>query len=101
MKEAPPEHDFTGNLEEWEERVVMNATLFRVHRYWQGQRWQSDTASFPQAVTAVALCEDDPNKPGSRATVTAIAESGRFIVIPPTRFAYYLAKMEERDGKKG
>jgi hypothetical protein len=95
------EHNFTGNLEDWEERVVMNAVLFRVRRYWRGQEWQSETASFQQAVTAVAMCEDDPKKPGSRAIIHAVTESGRFIAVPAARFAYYLDKLGKRDGKAG
>lgn len=70
-----PEHTFPSNLDEWEDSVILNSTLFTCFTFrGRGTRHTEEFKSFEEAIQAAG---DDP-----RALVYAVAESGRFVCIP-------------------
>jgi hypothetical protein len=97
----PLEHDFNVTADQWEAAVFRNATSFRLHRYWRGGRSEAEVATFPEAVTTATMALDDPAAPGARVIVYAVADTGRFIAIPPQRWQHYLEVWEKVHGQAG
>lgn len=86
------EHDFTGTVVQWEERVFLNAAYFRVHRFYgEGQHDSCEIDTFENAIRTVGSVRQDPATPNARATIYAIAASGRFTMLDEKKWAYYLS----------
>jgi hypothetical protein len=80
--------DFTGNLEDWEERVFRTAVLFRVHRFYgMGATDRAELTNFREALTMCAL---ELRKPGHRVMVYAVADTERWFLIPQDQWLKYL-----------
>jgi hypothetical protein len=80
------EHDFTGTREEWEERVILNAVTFRVHRYIDGGG--HDSMEIKDYEEALKLVGREMGS-GKRLLLYAITESGRYVVVPQNKYRYY------------
>lgn len=94
---VPSDSDFTGNLEDWEDRVFQNADHFRVHKFFgRGGHDQIETTDFGEAMRLVV---EVGKTPGHRAMVYVVTVSGRSCVIPKERYAH-CAEMwvAKRDG---
>lgn len=88
------EHDFTGTRVDWEMRVFLNATSFRIHRFYgHGQHDSLECATFEDAIRAVGSARRDPN---ARVTVYAITASGRFTLLDENRWAEFLGANQAR-----
>jgi hypothetical protein len=87
----PSEHDFSGTVDQWEERVFLNAAYFRVHRFYgQGQHDSTDADTFETAVRTVGSVRQDKTMPGARATIYAVTASGRFTMLAEKYWLRYL-----------
>ena len=83
----PSEHDFTGERDQWEERVFINAELFRVHRFYgQGQHDSQDARSFTDAICIVGSARRDTSYPNARVTLYAVTASGRSTLLPEDKW---------------
>ena len=79
--------DFTGNLVDWEERVFRNAMGFRLHRFYgQGGADRAQVLTFPEAVK---MCQAELKRPGVRVMLYAVAQSGRWFLIPEKQWPHY------------
>lgn len=91
-------HSFVGSSDDWEQRVFVNAVLFRMHRFSQGARDQSETSDF---VEAVRVCREAlVENPHARIIIYAVTEQGRFVSLPLRRWDHYLAIWRERNVPK-
>jgi hypothetical protein len=80
-----PDANFTGTLEEWDDRVVLHATSFRVWRFTPKGR---DSADFPDFVPAMRAALGAMRE-GKAVLVYAVAETGRHQALVPTRWEHY------------
>jgi hypothetical protein len=80
-----PDANFTGTLEDWDDRVFLHATSFRVWRFTPEGK---DSADFPDFVPAIRAAIDEMHK-GCAVLVYAVAESGRHQALVPTRWEHY------------
>lgn len=88
------EHDFVGTLEEWEERVFLRASHFRLHRisFDNTKRDTNETENFEEAMhLALASLEER-----YRVMVYALTESGRYFCIPQERWPSCLVKWRRK-----
>ena len=81
--------DFTGNLQDWEERVFKEAELFRLHRYIGSAGGISDRAELKDFRQALKLAVLELRK-GNRVMVYAVAKTGRWFQIPEKQWHQYL-----------
>lgn len=78
-----PEHNFTGTLDEWEERVFRNATHFNVYkRLGRGNSESKELKTFPEAVE---FAKRDP-----LFLVYAVTASERFFCVERKNWDKYL-----------
>ena len=76
---VPSAHDFTGNLEDWERRIFLNAEYFRVHRFYgQGRHDSMQTTDFLKALERA----NEELALGRRVLIYVVTIEGRFVVIP-------------------
>ena len=92
LNHRPSEHDFTGTVDQWEERVFLNAAYFRVHRFYgQGQHDSCEMGTFEDAVRTVGSVRQDKTRLNARTSIYAVTASGRFTLLAEKRWAEYLA----------
>jgi len=85
------ENDFDCDVGTWEERVFRAAAKFRVHRFYgHGQHDSCEVGSFEDAVRTVGSVRQDKSMPNARATIYAVAASGRFTLLTEARWEQYL-----------
>lgn len=92
----PPDEDFTGLLEDWDDRVFMHADHFRLHRFHgNGEHDRAETPDFAHAMVMAV----DALKEHKRVIVYAITATGRYQALVPKRWGHYatlwLAKVEK------
>jgi hypothetical protein len=80
-----PDANFTGTLEDWDDRVFLHAESFRVWRFTPKGR---DSAEFPDFVQAIRAALG-AMKEGMAVLVYAVAETGRHQALVPTRWEHY------------
>lgn len=94
-----PDDNFTGLLEQWDDRVFTHADHFRLHKFFgNGQHERFTTKDFAQAMVAAA---DALKVPNQRVIVYAVTATGRYQALVPSRWNHY-AKLwlEARRGDK-
>lgn len=75
--------DFTGNREDWERRVFLNAEHFRVHRFYgKGQHDHAKVKDFPEALR---MCGREMRQ-GRRVLIYAVTAEGRFVALPQNQW---------------
>jgi hypothetical protein len=79
----PSEHDFSGSLEDWEDRVFINAEHFTVCRKVEG-KGGVETKRFARFEQAQGEAGDDP-----RALVYVVTASGRSVCLIRARWDHY------------
>lgn len=80
--------DFTGNLEDWEQRIFRDVELFRLHRYYgMGSTDRAEVHDFREALKLAVL---ELRKPGHRVILYAVAKTGRWFQIPQDQWYKYL-----------
>ena len=85
------ENDFACTAIEWDARVFRNAAKFRVHRFYGlGQHDSCDVDTFENALRTVGSVRQDRTMPNARATIYAVAASGRFTLLAEPRWVEYL-----------
>ena len=99
-EEQPPEHDFTGTLEEWEERVILNANHFRVHRYYYARDfdvgWVTAHDSKPASTLPEALLLIYQQDSEYRILLYAVTKTGRSVCIPESKWDEVMAKWKDK-----
>lgn len=81
-----PDEDFTGMLEEWDDRVFIHADHFRLHRFHgNGEHDRAETKDFAQAMVMAV----DALKEGKRVLVYAITTTGRYQALQPQRWGHF------------
>lgn len=87
LKSKSPDEDFSGLLEDWDDRVFRHADHFRVHRYYgNGSNDRMETKDFGQAMCAADACLKTP---GMRVLVYAVTATGRYQCLVQTRWEHY------------
>lgn len=90
-----PDANFTGTLEEWDDRVFLHAVKFRVHRFSTGGNASTEVDDFAQAMRLAI----DTLRAGMRVIVYAVTESGRHQALDKKRWEHY-AKLYNNQGRK-
>jgi hypothetical protein len=90
-----PDANFTGTLDEWNDRVFNHAVEFRLHRF-TAALGQSDmtVATFAEAMVRAV----DAMKEGDRVIVYAVTESGRHVALEKERWGHYAKLWLDRTG---
>lgn len=88
-----PDHNFTGLVEDWDDRVFNNADHFRVHRF-HGNGAHDTFEHESYAVAMVAAV--DAMKAGARVIIYAITDTGRYQALVPKRWVHYSKLWMER-----
>lgn len=88
------EHDFTGKLEDWENRVFLHASKFTVviGRSPFG-RMRVEYETFPEALKdagKTAAFVKEQHWIGCEPMIYAVTESGRHVMLAPIRWNHYL-----------
>lgn len=82
------EHDFTGALEAWDERVFTNTEHFRLHRYkGRGSHDQAETKDFGECMRWAFAAKAE----GFRVIVYSITASGRSCCLVENKWEQYAA----------
>lgn len=91
-----PDEDFTGLVEDWDDRVFRHAEHFRVHRFsGRGGQDRVQTTEFPIAMRAAI----DALRAGYRVLVYAVTATGRYQALEQRRWNHYATiYLENKDG---
>lgn len=94
---ASPDADFTGLLEDWDDRVFTYADHFRAHRFHgNGKHDTLVTKDFAQAMVAA----DQAIRARQRVIVYAITSTGRYQALVPSRWDHYAKLWLEKKNAK-
>lgn len=80
-----PDANFTGTLDEWNDRVFRHATSFRLHKFDDDGQHDMTVTDFAQAMVVAV----DILKEGNRVIVYAVAETGRHVALEKQRWGHY------------
>lgn len=90
-------HDFTGSLEDWEDRVFLDATQFRLHRYF-GKRGH-DEAGFTNFAECVSIARALASV--YRVLIYAVTPAGRSFAVERKRWDHFLTLWNKHPGNPG
>lgn len=93
MNQMAPEHNFEGSYQEWEERVVLNASHFRVHRVRSPHiRSSANVPTLSAAILTALAIEKDSDE---RALIYAVTLLDRAVPLDRKDWDHYLALRKE------